>query len=61
MMRRQVKDFAEVVEFLDNLSVKWETTNKIHNSMWEKGIAFFDSNYRRVAFYDEVHRHLSIY
>ena len=61
MMRREAKDFSEVIEFLDNLCVEWETTNKIHNSLWEKGIAFFDSNCYRVAFYDEVHRHLSIY
>ena len=60
-MRREAKDFEEVIEFLDNLCVEWETTNKIHNSLWVKGIAFFDRNYCRVAFYDEVHRHLSIY
>ena len=61
MVRREVKDFEEVVEFLENICVEWKTTNKIHNSLWVKGVAFFDKNYCRVAFYDEVHRQLFIH
>lgn len=60
-MRREVKDFEEALEILESLSVEWETTNKIHNSMWVKGVAFFDRTYCRVAFYDEVHCYLSIH
>ena len=59
-MRREAKDFVEVIEFLDNLCVEWETTNKIQNSLWVNGIAFFDKTYCRVAFYNAAHNHLVI-
>ena len=60
-MRRNVKDFQEALKILETLCVEWKTTNKIHNSLWVKGIAFFNRNYCRVAFYDEAHNHLLIH
>lgn len=61
VMRRRVKDYKEVLEILETLCVEWKTTNKIQNSLWVKGIAFFDRTYCRVAFYDEAHNHLLIH
>ena len=61
VMRKEVKDYEEVLEILETFSVEWKTTNKIHNSLWVKGIAFFDRTYCRVAFYDEAHNHLLIH
>jgi hypothetical protein len=60
-MRRKVKDIAEALEVLETLCVDWISTNKIENSLWEKGVAFFDRSYCRVAYYDEVHNVLSIH
>ena len=60
-MRREVKDIGEALEVLEQLCVAWMTTNKIENSLWVKGIAFFDRSYCRVAYYDEVHNVLSIH
>ena len=59
-MRREVKSIREVVEFLEQHCIEWKTTNKIENSLWVKGTAFFDRSYCRVAYYDEVHKVLSI-
>lgn len=59
-MRREVKSIREAVEVLDQLCIEWMTTNKIENSLWVKGTAFFDRSYCRVAYYDEVHNVLSI-
>ena len=39
-MRRKVKDIEEALEVLETLCVNWITTNKIENSLWEKGVAF---------------------
>lgn len=59
-MRREVKGIEEALEVLEEHSIHWITTNKIENSLWVKGIAFFDKSYCRVAYYDEVHDLLSI-
>ena len=61
VMRKEVKDYEEVLEILETFSVEWKTTNTIQNSLWVKGIAFFDRTYCRVAFYDEAHNHLLIH
>ena len=61
VMRKEVKDYEEVLEILETFCVEWKTTNKIQNSLWVKGIAFFDRTYCRVAFYDEAHNHLLIH
>ena len=58
-MRRKVKDIEEALEVLETLCVNWITTNKIENSLWEKGVAFFDRSHCRVAYYDEAHNLLS--
>jgi hypothetical protein len=60
-MRREVKDIEEALEVLETLCIDWISTNKIENSLWEKGVAFFDRSYCRVAYYDEVHNLLSIH
>ena len=60
-MRREVKSIAEALEVLEEHSIQWITTNRIENSLWVKGVAFFDRRYCRVAFYDEVHNLLSIH
>jgi len=48
-MTRKVKGVEEAVD------------NRIENSLWEKGVAFFDRSFCRVAYYDEVHNMLSIH
>ena len=60
-MRREVKGIGEALEILELLCVEWMTTNKIENSLWVKGTAFFDKSYCRVAYYDEAHNVLSIH
>lgn len=60
-MRRAVKSIGEALEVLEKNSIQWITTNKIENSLWVKGTAFFDRSYCRVAYYDEVHNVLSIH
>ncbi len=54
-----MKDIEEALEVLETLCIDWISTNKIENSLWEKGVAFFDRSYCRVAYYDEVHNLLS--
>jgi len=67
-MRKKVKGVEEALEVLETLCICWITTNRIEittnrieNSLWEKGVAFFDRSYCRVAYYDEVHNMLSIH
>jgi hypothetical protein len=60
-MRREVKNIEEALEVLKSLCVEWITINKIENSLWDTGVAFFDRKYCRVAYYDEVHKVLSIH
>ena len=59
-MRIGVKSIREAIEVLEQLCIEWLTTNKIENSLWVRGTAFFDRSYCRVAYYDEVHKVLSI-
>ena len=59
-MSKEVKSFEEALEVLKALSVTWVTTNKIRNSLWVTGVAFFDKSHRRIAYYDEAHNVLSI-
>ncbi len=58
-MSREVKSFEEALEFLKAHNVAWLTVNKIENSLWETGVAFFDKSYCRVAYYDEMQNVLS--
>ncbi len=60
-MRREVKSIGEARKVLKELCIEWSTTNKIENSLWVRGTAFFNRNYLRVAYYDEVHNVLSIH
>ena len=59
-MSKEVKSIEEALEVLKALSVNWVTTNKITNSLWVSGVAFFDASHRRIAYYDEAHNVLSI-
>ena len=59
-MSKEVKNFEEALEVLKTLSVTWVTTNKIRNSLWEMGVAFFDKSHCRIAYYDEVNNLISI-
>ena len=59
-MSREVKSLEEALDVLKALRVVWVTTNKIQNSLWVKGIAFFNSSHCRVAYYDEAQNMLSI-
>ena len=60
-MKIEVTCITEVVSILESLSIDRMTTNKIENSLWVKGAAFFDKRYCRAAYYDEVHNVLSIH
>jgi len=59
-MSKEVKGIEEALEVLKGLNVAWLTVNKIKNSLWDTGVAFFDRSYSRVAYYDEVQNVLSI-
>ena len=54
-MSREVKSIEEALEILKALGVAWETVNRIQNSLWDTGVAFFNKSYCRIAYYDEVH------
>ena len=60
-MSEEVKGIEEALEVLTRMNVVWTTVNKIQNSMWEMGVAFFGSNHCRVAFYDEARNVLLIH
>ena len=49
-MSREVKGIEEALEVLKELSVTWITTNRIRNSQWVSGVAFFSSSHRRVTY-----------
>ena len=53
-MSKEVKSFEEALEVLTAQRVAWVTVNKIENSLWDTGVAFFGSNHCRVAYYDEI-------
>ena len=59
-MGKEVESLEEALEILKALRVAWVTVNKIQNSLWDKGVAFFDKSYCRIAYYDEVNNLLSI-
>jgi hypothetical protein len=59
-MSKDVKDLEEALEVLKGLRVFWVTINRIKNSLWDTGIAFFDKSHRRVAYYDEANNVLLI-
>ena len=59
-MSREVKSIEEALEILKALGVAWETVNRIQNSLWDTGVAFFNRSYCRIAYYDEVHNVLFI-
>ena len=59
-MSKEVKNYKEALEVLKSLSLTWVTTNKIQNSLWEMGVAFFGKDHRRVAYYDEMQNLLII-
>jgi hypothetical protein len=52
-MSREVKGIEEALELLARLNIAWMTINRIQNSLWDRGVAFYGSNHCRVAYYDE--------
>ena len=59
-MSREVKGIEEALEVLTKMNVGWATVNKIQNSLWDTGVAFFSSNHIRVAYYDELQNVISM-
>jgi hypothetical protein len=59
-MSKNVNNIEEALEVLKTQRIAWVTVNKIENSLWETGVAFFDRSYGRVAYYDEMQNVLSI-
>ena len=59
-MSKEVKNIREALEVLKALRVDWITVNKIENSLWDTGVAFFDRSYFRIAYYDEAQNVLSV-
>ena len=59
-MSKKVKSLGEALEVLKALSIDWVTTNKIQNSLWDTGVAFFGRDHRRIAYYDEMQSLLTI-
>jgi len=51
---RGVKGIEDVLEVLRKYRVDWVSVNKIENSLWDTGVAFFNRDYCRVAYYDEA-------
>ena len=60
-MSTEAKSFEEALTVLNALSIGWVTTNKIRNSLWDTGVAFFDKSHRRIAYYDEMQNLISIH
>ena len=59
-MGRKVRNIEEALAVLTGLNIGWVTVNRIQNSLWDTGVAFFGSNHGRVAYYDEVQEILSM-
>ena len=59
-MSKEVNGIEEALEVLKALSIDWVTTNKIRNSLWDTGVAFFGRDHCRVAYYNEMQNLLSI-
>ena len=51
---KKVQGIEEALEVLKTNRVDWITVNRIENSLWDTGVAFFNRDYYRVAYYDEV-------
>ena len=59
-MSRKVKGIEDALAVLTKMNVAWATVNKIQNSLWDTGVAFFGSNHHRVAYYDETQEILTV-
>ena len=59
-MSEKVNTIEEALEVLKAHCVAWVTVNKIENSLWDTGVAFFDGSYCRVAYYDESNSVISV-
>ena len=59
-MNEKVNNIEEALGVLKAHCVAWVTVNKIENSLWDTGVAFFDLTYCRVAYYDELNSVISI-
>ena len=59
-MSREVKGIEQALEFLKKQKIAWRTVNRIQNSLWETGVAFFGRDHHRVAYYDEMQNLLTI-
>ena len=59
-MNKEVKEIEDALVVLRTLNVGWTTVNRIQNSMWERGVAFFGSNHCCVAYYDETQEVLTV-
>jgi len=57
---KTVKNIEEVLSVLYALHIPWRTVNKIENSLWDTGVAFFAPDAQRVAYYDETQGELTI-
>jgi len=53
-MSKQVKGIEQALALLVALNVVWATVNRIQNSLFETGIAFFGKDSFRVAYFDET-------
>ena len=60
-MSKNINSIEEALEVLKARNVAWLTVNKIENSLWDTGVAFFDRSYCRVAYFDEMQHVLSIH
>ena len=60
-MSKDVSGIMEVLEVLKAHHVIWFTVNRIENSLWETGFAFFGKDYQRVAYYNEMQKALTIH
>lgn len=59
-MSIEAKSIEDALELLKEHCVDWVTVNRIENSLWDTGMAFFDRTYCRIAYYDNVNHVLSI-
>ena len=59
-MSKEVRGIEEALEVLTRMNVAWATVNRIQNSMWDTGVAFFGRNHHRVAYYDEMQEVLTV-
>ena len=59
-MSREVNGIEEALALLNAFNISWKTVNRIQNSLWEIGVAFFGRDHHRVAYYDEMQNVLSL-